>query len=63
MENHEAKIAVSKQSTEAKPSAATMTMASAAADVVAIVIFVGETPGVAIMEVWMGHQASERVSI
>jgi hypothetical protein len=51
MENHEAKIAVSKQSTEAEPSAATMTMPSAAADVVAIVIVVGETPGVAIMEV------------
>jgi hypothetical protein len=51
MENHEAKIAVSKQSTEAEPSAATMTMASATADVVAIVIFAGETPGVVIMAV------------
>jgi hypothetical protein len=51
MEDHEAKIAVSKQSTEAEPSAATVTMASAAADVVTIVVFVGETPGVAIMAV------------
>jgi len=63
MEDHEAKIAVGKESTEAGAGAAMVAMAFAAAGVVAFVFFMGNAPAVAIVGMLVRHKISERRSI